>query len=79
MRKQDWKLEAIKYAVVCSMIASFGVVAVAGLFFGLQFSQWSEWQGGLVGVTGTLAGVAGAVWGVFMALKHPSRRSHSLK
>ena len=77
MRKQYRRLQAIKYAFVYSMIASFGVVAVAGLFFGLHLSQWSEWQGGLVGVTGSIAGVAGALFGVFMALDHPSRGNHS--
>ena len=77
MRKQYEKLEAIKYAFVCSMTASLGVVAVAGLFFGFQVSQWSEWQGGLVGVTGSIAGVAGALFGVLTALDHPSRGTHS--
>ncbi|HET8670007.1 MAG TPA: hypothetical protein VFM05_05095 [Candidatus Saccharimonadales bacterium] len=67
----------VTYAFVCSMIASSTVVAVAGLFFGFHLSQWSEWQGGLVGVTGSIAGVAGAVFGVFAALDHPSRGNHS--
>ena len=73
MRKQYLMLEAIKYAFVCSMIASFSVVAVAGLFFGFHLSEWAEWQGGLVGITGSIAGVAGAIFGVFTALHHPSR------
>lgn len=77
MRKQDRKLEAITYAFVWAMIASCSVVAVAGFFFGFQLSQWSEWQGGLVGVTGTIAGVAGALLGVFMALDRRSRGNHS--
>ena len=77
MRSKYRKLEAIKYAFVCSMIASLSVLAVAGLFFGFHLSQWSEWQGGLVGVTGSIAGVAGAVFGVFTALDHPSRGNHS--
>jgi hypothetical protein len=77
MRKQNRKLEAIKYAFVCSMIATFGVVVAAGLFFGFHLSQWSEWQGGLVGVTGSIAGVAGALFGVFAALDHSSRGNHS--
>lgn len=51
MRKRYRKLGAIKYAFVCSMIASFSVVAVAGLFFRFHFGQWSEQQGGLVGIT----------------------------
>ena len=77
MRKQDRRLEAITYAFVCSMIASFSVLAVAGLFFGFHPSQWSEWQGRLIGITGSIAGVAGALFGVFTALDHPSRGNHS--
>lgn len=77
MRMQDRQLEAIKYAFVCAMIASFSVLALGGLFFGFHFSQWSEWQGGLVGVTGSIAGVAGALFGVFTALDHPSRGKRS--
>lgn len=79
MRKQHRNLEAIKYAFVCSMVATFSVMAVAGLFFGLHISQWSEWQGRLVGVSGSIAGVAGAFFGVLTALDHPSRRNHSSK
>lgn len=79
MRKQYRKLKAIKYAFVCSMIATFSVVVVAGLFFGFHFSQWSEWQGRLVGVTGSIAGVAGAFFGLLMALDHSSHRNHSSK
>ena len=77
MRKQYRKLELIKYAFVCSMIASFCVVILAGLFFGFHLSQWSDWQGGLVGITGSIAGVAGALFGVFMALDHPSHGKRS--
>jgi hypothetical protein len=68
MRKPYRTLAAIEYAFVCSMIASFSVVVVAGLFFGFELSQWSEGQARLVGVTATIAGVVGAVFGVRMAL-----------
>lgn len=68
MRKPYRTLEGIEYAFVCSMIASFSVVVVAGLFFGFELSQWTERQGGLGGVTATIAGVVGAVFGVRMAL-----------
>ena len=68
MRKPYGTLAAIEYAFVCSMIASFSVVVVAGLFFGFELSQWSELQGRLVGVTATILGVVGAVFGVRMAL-----------
>ena len=68
MRKVYRTLSAIEYAFVCSMIASFSVVGVAGLFFGFQLGQWSEWQGTLVGVTVFIAGLVGAVFGVRLAL-----------
>jgi glucose uptake protein GlcU len=68
MRKPYRTLAAIEYAFVCSMIASFSVLVVAGLFLGFELSQWSEGQGRLVGVTATIAGVVGAVFGVWMAL-----------
>ena len=76
MRNRYGTLEAIEYAFVCSMIASFGVMTVAGLFFGFHLSQWSEWQGRLVGVIGSVAGIAGALFGVFAAIHHPGRRNH---
>ena len=76
MRNQYRTLDAITYAFVCSILASFSVVAVAGLFFGFQISQWSEWQGRLVGVIGSMAGIAGALFGVFTVLDHPGRRHH---
>ena len=72
MRRQYRSFDAIEYAFVCSMLASFTVLAVAGLFFGFELSQWSELQGRLVGVTATIAGVAGALFGVRMALGHLS-------
>ena len=68
MRKPHRTLAAIEYAFVCSMIASFIVVVVAGFFFGFEWNQWSEGQGRLVGVTATIAGVVGAVFGVRIAL-----------
>jgi len=68
MRKSYRRLAAIAYAFVCSMIASFSVVVVAVIFFGFEFSQWTERQGGLVGVTALIAGVVGAAFGVRMAL-----------
>lgn len=77
MRRQYRELETIKHALVYSLIATFGVVVVAGFFFGFHLSQWSEWQGRLVGVTATIAGVAGAFLGVFTTVDHPSRRNHS--
>jgi LytS/YehU family sensor histidine kinase len=72
MRKQYRSFDAIEYAFVCSILASFSVLAVAGLFFGLELNQWSELQGRLVGVTATIAGVAGVLFCVRMALGHLS-------
>lgn len=42
MRKRYRKLMAIEYAFVVSIIASFSVVGVAGIMFGLQLGQWAE-------------------------------------
>jgi len=61
-------LTAIAYAFVVSLMASFSVLGVAGLSFGFQISQWTEWQGRLVGVTATIAGVIGAIVGLRIAL-----------
>ena len=36
--------------------------------YGFELSQWTERQGGLVGVTALIAGVVGAAFGVRMAL-----------
>ena len=68
MRTVYRTLLAIECAFVGSMIASFSVMGVAGLFFGFHLSQWSEWQGTSVGVTVSIAGIVGAVVGVRMAL-----------
>jgi len=68
MRKWYFKLQVAEFAFVCCALASFGVVGIAGLLFGFQFANWSEWQGRLVGVTATIAGVVSAAIGIRMAL-----------
>jgi uncharacterized membrane protein YdjX (TVP38/TMEM64 family) len=74
---------SIEYAFVTSIIASFGVVTIAGFFFGFQVGQWTEWQGILVGSIATIAGVIGAALGLRMSLEerlkmrhHSHHRSH---
>lgn len=68
MQKRYRTLTAIEYAFVVSVLASFIVLTVAGLLFGFQLSQWTEWQGVLVGLTATIAGVVGAFIGLRIAL-----------
>ena len=68
MERRVQALTAIEYAVVVSLLASFGVVLIGSLLFGFQVSRWAEWQGILVGLIGTVAGIAGAVVGCRMAL-----------
>lgn len=68
MKKRYRTLTAIEYAVVVSFMASFSVLGVAGLLFGFQISQWTEWQGVLVGLTATIAGVVGVFVGLRIAL-----------
>jgi hypothetical protein len=38
-------LTTIEYALVVSLLASFGVLVIGGLLFGFQASRWAEWQG----------------------------------
>ena len=68
MKRRYRTVIAIEYAFVVSVMASFTVLGVAGLLFGFQISQWTEWQGGLVGLTATVAGVVGAFVGLRIAL-----------
>ncbi|HEX6732996.1 MAG TPA: hypothetical protein VF074_23445 [Pyrinomonadaceae bacterium] len=68
MKKRYRTLTAIEYAFVVSLMASFSVLVVAGLLFGFQVNQWTEWQGVLVGLVATIAGVVGAVVGLRIAL-----------
>lgn len=70
MKKRYRMLTAIEYAFVISLTASFSVLGVAGLLFGFQISQWTEWQGVLVGLTATIAGGIGAFVGLRIALNH---------
>ncbi len=68
MRKRYRILNAIEYAFVVSLIASFSVVGVGGLLFGFQMGQWTEWQGILVGAIAAIAGVVGVFAGLRIAL-----------
>ncbi|HSE26161.1 MAG TPA: hypothetical protein VLB68_31115 [Pyrinomonadaceae bacterium] len=83
MRKRYRTLMSIEYAFVTSIIATFAVLSFAGFFFGFQLSQWTEWQGVLVGSAATIAGVFGAGLGLRMSFAqrmklrhHPHHRVH---
>lgn len=78
MRKRYRTLMSIEYAFVTSLIASFSVVSIAGFFFGFHLSQWTEWQGILVGSIATIAGVVGAGLGLRMSFaQRMNLRHHS--
>ena len=68
MKKRHRTLAAIEYAFVVSVMASFAVLGVAGLLFGFQISQWSEWEGVLAGLTATFVGIVGVFVGLRMAI-----------
>jgi len=83
MRKRYRTLMSIEFAFVTSIIAAFSVVGIAGLLFGFQLGQWTEWQGILVGSAATIAGVTGAGLGLRMSFeerlkqrRHSHHRSH---
>lgn len=83
MRKRYRTLMSIEYAFVTSIIASFSVLSIAGFFLGFQPSQWTEWQGILVGSIVTIAGVIGAGLGLRISFEerlkvrhHSHHRSH---
>ena len=74
---------SIEYSFVTAIIASFSVVGIAGLVFGFQLGQWTEWQGILVGAAATIAGFIGAGLGLRMSFAqrmnmrhHPHHRLH---
>jgi hypothetical protein len=68
MKKWYRTLTAVEYAFVVSVMASFIVLGVAGLLFGFQISQWSQWEGVWVGLSATISGVIGAFVGLRIAL-----------
>jgi hypothetical protein len=69
MRKGRQMFTAIEFAFVASIVTGFGALGIAGLVFGFQMSQWSEWQGVIAGMAVTAAAVLGAVFGLYAALK----------
>jgi hypothetical protein len=60
--------KAALFASGTAVAASLAVLVLASVLFGFEYSSWSEWQGGLVGVVGSLAGIAGAAVGLRLAL-----------
>ena len=73
MSKTSRVLQVIGYSFGASVAASLGVLLVGAFVFGSRFTDWAEWEGGLVGVVGTVAGVAGAVVGLRLALRAQQR------
>ena len=69
MRKGLRMFTAIEFAFVASIVAGFGALGIAGLVFGFQISQWSEWEGVVAGMAVTATAVLGAVFGLYAALK----------
>jgi len=68
--------KTIEYAFGASIVASFGVLLVGACVFGFQFSQWTEWEGRLVGVVAMIGGVAGAIVGLRMASRAKPREQY---
>ena len=78
MRKRYRTLISIEYAFVTSIISSFSVVGIAGLLFGFQPGQWTEWQGILIGSIATIAGVIGAGVGLRMSFEERMKQLRHL-
>jgi cytochrome c biogenesis protein CcdA len=76
MRKRYRTLISIEYAFVTAIIATFGAIGIAGLFFGFQMGQWTEWQGILVGAAATIAGFMGAGLGLHLSFEERMMRHH---
>ena len=76
MRKRYRTLMSIEFAFVAAIIASFGVVVIAGFLLGFQLDHWTEWQGVLVGSIATIAGVIGAGLGLRMSFAERMRMRH---
>lgn len=65
--KEELKIGGCSFAA--AILASFAAVLLGMCIFGLQLSQWTEWQGRIVGMAATIAGVAGALLGLRWALR----------
>jgi hypothetical protein len=72
MRNKYRLLTAIEFAVVSSVIAGFGALGIAGLFFGFQMGKWSEWQQVIAGMVVTVAAIFAAMVGAHAGI-HSSR------
>jgi hypothetical protein len=66
-------LKMIGYPFATAVAASLAILFLGLGVFGLQFAQWTEWQGRIVGTFGTIAGITGAVAGLLMALRAERR------
>ena len=76
MRKRYRTLMSIEYSFVTAIIALFSALGIAGLVFGFQMGQWTEWQGIIAGVAATIAGFIGAGLGLRISFAERMRVRH---
>ena len=76
MRKRYRTLISIEYSFVMAIIWSFSALSIAGLVFGFQMGQWTEWQGIIAGATATIAGFLGAGLGLHISFAERMRSRH---
>jgi len=69
MRTEHRTFRAIEFAFVASIVAAFGALAIAGVMFGFQLGQWTEWQGVVAGMVITTAAVLGALFGLVLSVE----------
>jgi hypothetical protein len=60
--------KVVGYSFGTAIAASLGVLVVGACVFGFNLAEWTELEGGIVGLLGTIAGVAGAAIGLRNAL-----------
>ena len=76
MRKRYRTLMSIEYSFVMAIIASVSALGIAGLVFGFQMGEWTEWQGIIAGAAATIAGFIGAGLGLRMSFAERMRVRH---
>lgn len=58
----------IEFVFVATVVGAFIAMAIVGLLFGFEISQWNEWTQVVVGMTTTLGAMLGGVLGIYLAL-----------
>ena len=59
---------AMEFVFVAALIGAFIAMAIVGLLFEFEISQWNEWTQVVVGMTTTLGAMLGAVLRIYLAL-----------